>query len=331
MTVRRGLDILVKENVLMRQPNGRMAVRRLQQGDKPHLNLAFISPTFSSGNIEYWRLIIEREAAALDCSIRPILFMHWDDPILLDALKGFDGIFLNPIPEAVPESLIKIFRDPEHPIVIFDEDYTSYGVPSVQLIPPVSVQKLLDHLESCGHTRIGCFNTQPSNPEVNERINQWRYWMAAHGLPEYLQDHPVAPHANPADKAYRIMTSILAERGCKETAWFCVTTSAAMGIMCALLDHGIQPGKDVAVCSVHGDGIAHMLNPPVTALEPADPTPYISICLKWMVSGEKKWRGPLLLKPSDTPLVIRESTRVGAGRCLGGTSLEAARNASPNS
>lgn len=326
MTVRRGLDILEKEGVLMRQPNGRMAVKRIQQGDKPHLNLAFISPTFASGTIEYWRLIIERQVASLPCSIKPILFMHWDDPILLDALKGFDGIFLNPIPEAMPESIVKIFRKPEHPIIVIDEDYSSYGVPSVQLFSPVFVQKLLDHLEAQGHTRIGCINTQPSCREVNDRINQWRYWMAAHGLQEHLVDQSVMPHANSADQAYEVMTEILADRSHKETAWFCVTTPAALGTMRALLDHGIQPGKDVAVCTVNGDGIASMLNPPLTALEPVDPTPYVSICLKWLMSGDKKWNGPLLMKPTDVPLVIRESTQPGAGRGAQNSSFIVTRN-----
>lgn len=303
-----------------------MVVKRAQHGGKQQLNFAFLSSTFSSGTVQYWRLIIDRQIASLPCSVKPVLFMSWEDPILLDALEGFDGIFLNPIPEPMPDSVVNVLRKHNRPIIIIDEDYSALGLPSVQLFSCVFVQKLLDHLESLGHTRIGCINTQPSCREVNDRINQWRYWIAAHGFPERLVDEPVIPHTDSTQRAYEVMTKILAERDHKETAWLCVATPAALGTMRALLDRGLEPGKDVAVCSVNGDGIASMLNPPLTALEPTDPAPYVSICLKWLMSGEKQWRGPLLMKPADVPLVIRESTQPGAGRGISNTDFVVAQN-----
>jgi hypothetical protein len=308
MTVRRGLHILEDENILIRQTNRRMAVKRAQQGNKPHLNFGFLTPTFNSGTVEFWRLTIERQVAKLPCNVRPILYMHWDDPILIDSLKGFDGIFLNPIPEEVPPAIIETFRQQEHPVIILDGDFSSYGVPSIQLFIPSFIQKLLNHLEETGHTKIGCVNTQPSCREVNERINQWRYWMSAHGLTGHLIDDPVEPHNGAAEHAYKIMSQILGDPQYDETAWLCITTPAAIGTMRAMLDHGIQPGKDKAICAINGDNIASLLNPPLTALEPVDPSPYISFCLNWMMKGGKNWKGPLLMNPVDIPLVIREST-----------------------
>ena len=114
--------------------------------------------------------------------------MNWEDPILLDCLKGFDGIFLYPPPEDLPEEVANNLRHSEHPVIVVDEDLSAYGVPSVQLFPPVSIQKLLDHLAAQGHTRIGCLNTQPGHRVIQDRINQWRYWMASHGLTGHLAD-----------------------------------------------------------------------------------------------------------------------------------------------
>ena len=41
MTVRRGLQILEEEGMLVRQPNGRMRVKRIQQGKRRILIFAF--------------------------------------------------------------------------------------------------------------------------------------------------------------------------------------------------------------------------------------------------------------------------------------------------
>ena len=116
------------------------------------------------------------------------------------------------------------------------------------------------------------------------------------------------------ERAYEAMTALLANPKMTETAWLFITTPAALGAMRAMLDQGIQPGKDFAMGSVNGDRLASMLNPPLTSLEPPDPTPFISVCLDWMMKGGRQWQGPLLMRPADVPLVIRESSKPGAGR-----------------
>ena len=110
------------------------------------------------------------------------------------------------------------------------------------------------------------------------------------------------------------MTKILEDPQRKETAWLCITTPPALGAMRAILDKGLQPGCDIAVCSINGESIASVLNPPLTSLEPADPAPYLSICIDWMMRGGGHWQGPLLMRPHEVPLIIRESTQPGAGR-----------------
>jgi len=314
MTVRRGLQILEQENILVRQPNGRMRVKRVRQGKKTHLNFCFLSPSSSSTAVEFWRWSVRQATATLPCSVRPVLFMNWDDPILLDCLQGFDGIFLYPPPDAVPEVVAGYLRRAEHPVIVVDADLSPYGAPSIQLFPPVSIQKLLDHLADRGHTRIGCLNTQPGHHEVQDRINQWRYWMAAHGFTGHLADHPAPQHGDLMEPAFHIMKRILDDPNRQETAWVCITTPPAIGAMAAILDKGMVPGRDIAICSVNGESIASMLNPSLTSLECGDPAPYLAICLEWMMQGGGHWQGPLLMRPHDVPLKIRESTQPGAGR-----------------
>lgn len=313
MTVRRSFQTLLLEDLLVRQRNGRMKVKRIQQGAKKHLNFAFLMPTRFSNALELWRNAIERGASGRSCIVRPLLYINWDDPILIDSMEGFDGIFLSPIAEPLPDFLIDRLRQPQHPVVVVDQDFSSYGIPSIRVFAPVFVQRLLNHLESCGHTAIGCLNTHPEDPEVCERIEQWRLWMAIHRFSGRLINDPVHAYGDPIPHAYQVMNGILGGEA-KETAWFCITAPAAIGAMRAMLDHGLMPGRDLAVCAASGERIASLLNPPLTALEPMDPIRFIDYCFDWMSSGGTPWQGPLLMQPAEVPLIIRESTQLGAGR-----------------
>lgn len=326
MTVRQSFQVLQEEDLIVRQANGRLRVKVARQGKTEHLNFAYLTPTLASPVLESWRANIERVAVSLSCNVRPVLYMHWDDPILLDALEGFDGVFLVPVPEPMPDSIAERLRKREHPVVVIDHDFSSYGIPSILSFPAVFVQKLLDHLESLGHTKIGCLNTQPTsarsekganippNGQILNRIDQWLYWMAAHGFVGRLEDHPVPAHGNAIEHAYKVMQKVLAEPTQVETAWFCTTTPAALGAMRAMLDRNIMPGRDIAVCTVNGEGMAGMVYPTLTALEPMDPTPFINLSLQWMMRGTQDWQGSLLMQPSEVPLVIRESTQPGVGK-----------------
>ena len=314
MTVRRSLRRLEQENLLVRQNNRRMTVKHARHGAKSSLNFGFLATTMNSGAIEFWLAALNRQAAKYPCHVRPVMYSGWDDPILMDALKGFDGVFVNPADDVIPPHILATFRSQQHPVVMFDEDHSACGVPSILCFIPSCVQKLFDHLEERGHRQIGCLNTQALGREINERINQWRYRMSATGKTGDLVNDPVIPPASAMKHAYEVMGRVLDGGAREETAWFCTTTAAAIGTMCAMFDRGIQPGRDVVVCAVNGEGLASLLNPPLTALEPADPDPYLDICLNWMVHGGKNWQGPLLMNPVDVPLVIRESTCPGAGR-----------------
>ena len=309
MTVRRGLKLLEDEGLLTRHNHRRVKVTQPEQETKKHFNFGFLMPTLASRALELWRTAMEKAIINRPCSVRPLLYMHWDDPILTDAVAGFDGVFLNPVPEKLPDSIAAVLRDSKNRLVVVDHDFSNYGIPSIRIFPPVFIQRLLDHLESLGHTRIGCFNTQPDNSEVRERIDQWRFWMAIHGFSGRLVNSAVPAHGDPMLQAYKLMDEILREPVREETAWFFITAPAALGAMRAVLDHGLTPGRDLALCTANSEGQGSMFNPRLTSLEVSDPTPFISYCIDWMSQKDQNWKGPLLMQPAELPLMIYESTQ----------------------
>ena len=309
MTARRAVKELLTDGWIVRAPNGRLEIGRNKTSTGAPRQIAVLAPTFNSPNIEIWRMAIDKVVRARGWTMRPVLFVHWDDPLLLDALKGFSATFLIPVSAPVPPRVLERLRKAPRLIVV-DADWSAEGFVSVQLFPPVFVQRLLDHFAELGHRRIGCLNSQPHNAVILERIGQWRIWSAAHGLNGTLWDQPVAAGTSPFPAAYEAVRNAIEARQFDVTALLCTTAPAAVGAMRAMHEKGIKPGRDVAVGVVNGEGYAQFLAPSVTALEPCDPSPYVAACLDWVENSDAPWAGPLLLQPKEVPLVIRETSCV---------------------
>jgi DNA-binding LacI/PurR family transcriptional regulator len=192
--------------------------------------------------------------------------------------------------------------------VVFDHDVTQYGIPSAMIFPPVYVQNLLDYLDSLGHRHIDCLNTQPREQICVQRIEQWNLWRAKHGYPGRLFDEPVRSYGFAWIQAYEVMGRLLDSGEFTASALFCTTQSVAIGAMRAIHERGLKVGKDISVCAANDDGTCQYLCPSITCLKRPDIVPHITLCLEWIARGGKNWVGPLLLRSSNDPVFIGETT-----------------------
>jgi hypothetical protein len=312
ITTRKAIQVLIEKNILLRRPNGQLEINRQDGNKNRRLQLAFLEPAFHSLYQDVWRAPVEIVADRLNASIRPIDYVHWDDPAILDTLNNFDGVFLLPVSEAFSPDILNTLKKSRAPLVVFDQDLTEYGIPSAYFFPPVFVQQLLDYLDGLGHRHIDCLNTQPKEQICVQRIEQWNLWRAKHGYQGRLFDEPVKSYGFAWIQAYHVMGRLLDSGEFTASALFCTTQSIAIGAMRAMHERGIKVGKDISVCSANNDGTCEYLCPSITCLRIADVTPHITLCLEWMARGGKDWVGPLLLKPNTDPVYIGETT----GPCL---------------
>jgi hypothetical protein len=317
MTARKAVQQVIAAGLLLRDPHGRLELAR-QAGAGRRLQFAFLSPTFASADIERWRLALDVVCMAAGASLRPVLYIHWDDPLVADCLGGFDGIFLVPNNEPLPPRLLQRLCRPVRPVVVLDEDWSRWKLPSLRLCPPDSIAALLRHLVEAGfeagRPRVDCLNVQPLNPVVQARIDRWRTWLAGAGGEGELVNQPIAPYERPLVAAHRMVASRLAEGWRPAPALLAITAPAAIGAIRALHDHGLEAGRDVALGVVNGEGMAEFHVPSITAVEPPDPQPFLARCVDWMAAGGGRWSGPLLMEPAGAPLVIRESSTPNTGR-----------------
>lgn len=302
-TARRAVQHLIDSGLLVRQPNGRVSVSRANDSNTIPLQLALLAPTTQSAEVQRSRTALDQVATEIGARVRPILYTHWDDTQILDVFDGFDGVFLFPRAETMPQWLVDRLSGGGTPAVVLNADLSHVGIRSVRLFPPVFVQKLLDHLHAQGHQVIDCLNTEtaPYNT-MEQRIEQWQIWRMAHGVKGRLINDPDGSPMN----SHRTMLPILQAGDFKATSLFCTTIAAAVGAMRAFHECGYRVGQDVAICTVNGEGMAQYLVPSVTCLELQDLRPYLRVALQWMATGE--WVGSLLVQPSDVEMFLGEST-----------------------
>lgn len=305
MTARKAVEKLVREGVLSRKTNGRLDIGRSQKKAARHL--AFLAPAYYSSVLERMRAALERVAIRHQFSVRPVDFVHWDDPAIPEALHSFDGIFLAssamPVPERVRELLT---NRAAKPVVSLEVDLSASGIPSFCFFPAQAVERMLEYLWSLGHRRIDCLNTQPEDEVIRARIACWRSWCEARGARGHLINEPVKPYGHAIRQAHEVTVRLL-RRKFEFSSAVIVTTGAGFGAMRALLDHGVRVGKDVSICAINAGEVAQYSSPSLTSLEPPAFAPYFERAIEWIVRGGQ-WRGPLCVEAVEAPLFKGEST-----------------------
>jgi len=311
-TARRAVQNLLDKGIVIRKRSGRLTVNGEHESMDGRLQLAFLSMSFYSTNAEAWRFAVSRSAERVGAVVRPIDFVHWQDPVILETLDGFDGVFLMPNSEKIPDSILERFGEARH-LVSLDNDLSQWNVPSIRLLSPRFIHWLGDHLYGLGHRRIDCLNTQPEDQVIEQRKEQWLLWQRVHNTEGRMISEPVAPYDHATPQAYRVMKQLLKTGEFTATALVCLTNAVATGAIRALQEEGLRVGQDVSVCAMEGETQARFQWPSRTVLEPPEPDLYINLCIDWFAKRTEPWIGPRLLEPSTLQLFQGEST----GPCVG--------------
>ncbi|MFA5689760.1 MAG: substrate-binding domain-containing protein [Kiritimatiellales bacterium] len=309
MTARRAVQALIQEGVLERGSTGRLFISRSAKStERIGKQIAFLVPNFPSQNYSIIHRETEYAAQAYGMRVRLVPYVHWDDPILLNALNSFDGIVLIPLPTPMPERVRIRFEQTDRPVVAMMMDMTELGIPSLIRTPTDWMDHLLDHLLSLGHCRIDCLNTQPLGATIQARINRWMTWRQENDVDGRAYNEPVAPFEMTAGRAYDVVADLIRSGEPVMPALLCTTLTTAIGAIRAFSDIGIRVGHEIAVATVSDEGLAQWTVPRITSLEWPNVKPQLSKCMDWIAGGGGRWDGPLKMVPKEPKLFIGDST-----------------------
>jgi DNA-binding LacI/PurR family transcriptional regulator len=144
------------------------------------------------------------------------------------------------------------------PFVAFGRpwDEPSAAHPWVDVDGCTGVMLAVHHLVERGHERIAWVGWQKSSFIGEDRRTGWADAMHGHGLPTTR----LSARGDDTVDFGRKAAHVLLERE-RPTAFVCVSDTVAMGVLHALADLGLAPGRDVAVVGFD-DSIAAQVVPP---------------------------------------------------------------------
>lgn len=334
-TIRRAVALLVGEGLLIRQGHQLVQGEALARRDGAHI--ALLAPAAPSGQYRGWLDQLRTVSARLPCTVRLIPYQGWHDPIIVETLETFDGVFFHGMPTPPPAFILERLRQRARPLAVVYDDLSAHELVSVRAHATDAPACLMDHLHANGHRRFALFNVQAHDAIIRGAIAGWRAWMDRRGFAGPCWDRPYDPRdpwcvetprglePYPLRKARAMLAEIGladelagavddAERRRERlpfTAVFSPTGLGAYAMIRALYEAGARAGRDVAVVSLRGDAFTEYSIPTLTTVDAGEPNDPILPVLKrlcaWMIEGGK-WTGPLLLEPSPTRVHVRETS-----------------------
>ncbi len=283
MTARKAVKNLERRGLLLRQKNGSVTAT-----GKQNPTAVFLAPAVFSSHIFRFQHLLHRSASESGWQLRTVLYMHWDDVVIEEALERFDGVFLYPVRETVSERLTELLQKTKTPVIALGIDLSKWGVPFFVDQPNNAAALMVDYLYEQGYQEIDFLLTQPGEECNQTLIEQWRNRLKYHGLTGKCFNFSVESYGDSYEQAFRCVSSLLKQNKFQSRCLLGASMAEAVGACRALASHGIQPGREIAVSCVHKTrgGIGDYYIPSITGVEAPDCKEILRKYFNWMANPE---------------------------------------------
>lgn len=313
IVVRKAVEKLLEDGLCTHLPNGRIIAynHRISESGTPKraASIAMLHPAFNSGYFARCAEQLERNARQHGCLFRAVSFVHWNDPVIIETLDAFDGVFLLGSAEDPDQQILQTLTNGKARLVTIDLDLTGCGIPRIALFDAKCVPMLIEHLADCGYERIDCLNTQPYDVETARRVKAWADCIAKLGVSGSLHNEPVVAYESPTARAYETVNTLCLSPAWTNVALFCTNEAIAYGAIRALTDAKRTVGKEIGVCAIGDSGNARYFCPSISSVELPVAARAITQSIRWMLDTQAVWQGGLVMEPDDIHIFYGESTR----------------------
>lgn len=304
MTARKAVQALISKQVLKRASTGGLQVNPRYQATQRVAQIVMLYPAYPSPFLTQLRQTILQSTRKHDVELRPVQYVHWDDPVVMDAVSHQSGTIVIPSSSNVPEHIAKVMR--ESKCISLDIDLSHHDIKSIRLFPDAHVFEVFEHLKSQGHTKINCISTHTRNAEIERRIKLWRQWIKREGIEGELWENPADSFDDPTPYAHQLMLSRLDQGDHRDTAIVGTTFPAALGAARACWERGVTVGKDISICAVNIESPARYMTPGIAGLDIPELSSILEQCFGWFLH-DKQWDGPMLIEPRHSSMFCGES------------------------
>ena len=179
LTARQAVNQLKTQGILASDASGRRTLVKAELGSRPRV--ALITPFW---HISEWHLTIRKVVLELGGQLKVFACTTSTDTTIDDALNGsFDLIFIQ-LPETPPPRLLERMSKCSDKIVTLFQDYTAYGIRSLEGAQISSVNVMMQTLLDRGHRSIDYIQILSAAPsrDLSLRRQHWQNFLDIHGL-----------------------------------------------------------------------------------------------------------------------------------------------------
>lgn len=307
MTARKAVQALISKKVLKRAAGGGLQVNPHYQSTEQVAQIVMLYPAYPSPFLTQLRQTMALATREHGMELRPVQYVHWDDPVVMDAVSHRGGTIVIPSSSDVPDRVVQAMRAGK--CVSLDIDLSHHDIKSIRLYPDAHVREVFRHLKKLGHKKINCISTHTKNAEVKRRIKLWRDWIKREGLEGELWENPAPSFNDPTPYAHEMMLKQLKSGDLKGTAVVGTTFPAALGATRACWEQGLTVGRDISICAVNIESPARFMTPGIAGLDIPDLSAILERCFGWFLQGEA-WDEPKLLEPKRSAFFRGESADI---------------------
>jgi LacI family transcriptional regulator len=232
--------------------------------------VGIIAPT--TNNPYYSELVMEIEGQLFDAGRTALIGASNDD---LDAERAYLDSFADRRADSVivissnPERLLASSTGRHPPLVVLGSTAEFEGTHVVDIDHAAEAMRVVEHLQSWGHTTITCITGPRHDPVAMARVEGWRRQQHRVGSPV---DATLVLHSDISRdggvRAARVALSAsrLRSSGLRPTALFVTSDVQAIGALFACRELGLQVPGDISVAAIDGTQAARFSNPVLTTL-----------------------------------------------------------------
>jgi DNA-binding LacI/PurR family transcriptional regulator len=270
MTVRKAVETLVADNILVKIPAKGIYVNKKQNRKKTY-NIGFFLDEAIRDSISspYYSLVFaELEKAVVKRGYSLMFFSSYDDLVSLKSMRKVDGLVASFFPR-IEKKIQQITTS--LPVVVIGNSSSDKSIPSVIIDNFNGILAAMEHLFALGHRRIGFISGLLDSDIGLHRLNGYRIALARLGIPEdpgliYEGDYS---HESGLEGARALLA--IAE---PPTAIVCSNDTMALGALKAIPECGLKVPGDLSVMGFDDIEIAAQARPALTTI--AAPIPKIA-------------------------------------------------------
>ena len=180
-----------------------------------------------------------------------------------DPLSGYDDLLRSTAVDAFvvtdtylgqPQTAVLAAR--QAPFVAFGRPWDDPGAvhPWVDVDGAAGVEAATAHVHALGHERIAWLGWRPGSPIGEDRRSGWQRAMTARGLSSTGLEAAVDDTVADGSAAASALLDDVAP-----TAFVCASDTLAVGVLYALSERGLRPGRDVAVVGFDDSQVAQVM------------------------------------------------------------------------